>query len=265
GAYIEASNAETYSEYTTILDNANLGFHIKEQSITLDMLEEGDAVEVSPESLLWERDILDLWLDEQQQEEDIEKMLDELKEWEEDAKETSGDNLFAADLPKNIKEEIENELGEELSAGTPINDVKDRLQQDPEVYVAMLKTAPLEVPPGAGNWVGPFFSDPMGVIRDNGAEGARITPEIMKARVSANFIDTAAEATRGEVTFSPPGEGEAQTPESVVAAYLENPENEEKKKAAFEVLKAPGNRRLRAAYFEALARTANEIRLERST
>ena len=266
GAYIEASNAETYSAYTTIMNNAKLDFLITEQSITMDMLEEdGDAVEVSPESFLWERDILDLWLDEQQQEEDIEEMLEELKEWEEDARETSGDNLFAADLPESLKESIEKELGEEINTGMPINDVKNKLQEDPEVYTAMLKTSPLEVPPGEGNWVGPFFSDPLEVIRDNGAEGVRITPQVLKARVSANFIDTAAEATRGEVTFSAPEEGEAQTPESAVAAYLEDPQNEEKKKAAFEVLKDPGNRRLRAAYFEAIARTANELRLERST
>ncbi|MBD3390016.1 hypothetical protein GF415_03625 [Candidatus Micrarchaeota archaeon] len=266
GAYIEASNAETYTEYTTVMENAGLNFLITEQSITMDMLEEdGDAVEVSPEAFLWERDILDLWLDEQQQEEDIENMLEELKEWEENARENSGDNLFAADLPKSLREAIEKELGEELSTGTPINDVKNKLQQDPEVYTAMLKTAPLEVPPGAGNWVGPFFSDPLEVIKDNGAEGVRITPQVMKARVSANFIDTAAEATRGEVIFSPPEEGEAQTPESAVTAYLEDPENGEKKKVAFEALRDPDNRRLRAAYLEALARTANELRLERST
>ncbi|MBD3390019.1 hypothetical protein GF415_03640 [Candidatus Micrarchaeota archaeon] len=105
GAYIEASNAETYTDYTKIMDAAGLAFLIGSAALSMDSLgeaEEAPGAEAAAQAQLM-RDIQDMAREDQERADEAKKIIEDLMEKAEE----SGEETKVADLNDEMKERLE--------------------------------------------------------------------------------------------------------------------------------------------------------------
>ncbi len=226
GNYGAAVAADNRSELKAVLENSNLGFISLSPIFSMDNIldVESDVGAEAAATAQMMRDIEDMAREDQERQEEMEDQLEALKD---EAEEKEG---------KETKEEKK----------TAIEEIMEQME-----HVGELKSGPKEVPPGSGTMLGPFYRNPMEVVKQN---NAKFTPQVLEALAAKNFDEAAFIAKNGDVDFSSP-----ETPEAIVISYLRDSENTEKREAFVEVLKEPDNVAVRAALYEALAKTAVEI------
>jgi hypothetical protein len=265
GAYIEASNAETYEQYTGVMEAAGLAFLIGSAALTMDALGEGEAEEAPGAEAAAQaqmmKDIEDMAREDQERANEANKLIADLMEQAEE----SGEETTVGGLKDDeLKERLE-EMGVEQDQ--TIKDAIEFTNKTMETVAAQQGRVD-ELKQNAVEGLEPsFHTDPREALEMNGIMkggeltefGQSVMPDILKASGGSfnNALDQIMDAI--------PIEGREEFMEKVDEArltineYLSDPGNAENQREAVEILTNPEFVAVRAAFEEALADNAAEV------